>query len=63
MEKGFKNIVQKEFAVISGGCWMGREGSKDRKGLTNKGKKNPERLSIPKGFYSLRKKTKQVWIQ
>lgn len=47
MEKGFKNIVQKEFAVISGGCWMGREGSKDRKGLTNKGKKKNRKAIHP----------------
>lgn len=45
MEKGFKNIVQVlyKLAVTSGGCWMGREGSKDRKSLTNKEEKKKQR--------------------
>lgn len=47
MKKGFKNIVQVlyKLAVTSGGCWTGREGSKDRKSLTNKEeKKNREAI-------------------
>lgn len=60
MEKRFKNIVQVlyKLAVTSGGCWTGREGSKDRKSLTNKEEKKTERLSIPKGFYFLRKQNR-----
>lgn len=34
--KGFKDIVQRAFVMIDGGRQLGRKGSKDRKGLTNK---------------------------
>lgn len=39
------------------GCQMGRQGNKDRKGLTIKKK---QRLVTPKGFCSFRNETKQI---
>lgn len=36
--KGFKDIVQREFSVISGGRHMDREGRQDREDLTDKKK-------------------------
>ena len=53
--KGFKDIVQKGFEMLGCGCPMGWEGSKNKKGLTNK--KNSQRLTIPEGFYSGRNRT------
>lgn len=36
--RGFKNIVQGGLEMTDCGCQMGRQGNKDRKGLTNKKK-------------------------